>query len=50
MCIIGKKTPEIIILAFIYIYLKKNARINDFGIFICKMKKNTETIIPAFYM
>jgi hypothetical protein len=25
--------------AFLYVYLKKNARTNDSGVFICKMEK-----------
>jgi hypothetical protein len=33
---------EIMIPAFLYVYLKKNARANDSGIFICKMKKKRQ--------
>jgi hypothetical protein len=34
--------PEIMILVFLYIYLKKNARNNDSGIFICKIEKKRQ--------
>jgi hypothetical protein len=37
-----KKTPEIMILAFLYIKWKKNAGNNDSGIFICKIEKKRQ--------
>jgi hypothetical protein len=48
MYIIEKKMPKLIIPAFLCIIEKKNAGTNDSGVFICKMKKNAETIVPAF--
>jgi hypothetical protein len=49
MYIIEKKMPEIMILAFLYAKLKKNAVNNDSGGFICIIeKKMLELMILAF--
>jgi hypothetical protein len=40
--------PEILILEFLQIKLKKNARIISFSIFTSEIEKNTKLLVSAF--
>jgi hypothetical protein len=51
MYIIEKKMPEIMILAFLYVYLKKKMlELMILAFLYVNEKKNAETIVPVFYM